>query len=210
MLHPHTELRHAGAAIGYGVFVTHFIPRGTITWVQDGLDQVLTAGKVSSLEGHLVPHLEKYTFVDGRGRRILCWDFARMMNHHCEANTFSPGTAFEIAVRDIQVGEQLTSDYGALNIEGSFACACGSSRCRGTIHPDDWERLSPEWDRQVADAFPAIREVEQPLWYLVEETAVIDAGLASPARIPSIRRHQWPKPAAAQRGRARAGMGRPG
>lgn len=35
MIHPDTELRFINPEIGYGVFATQFIPRGTITWVRE-------------------------------------------------------------------------------------------------------------------------------------------------------------------------------
>ena len=41
VLHPSSELRYINPSIGYGVFATRFIPKGTITWVFDELDQVV-------------------------------------------------------------------------------------------------------------------------------------------------------------------------
>jgi len=32
MIHPDTELRLSNPRIGLGVFATHFIPKGTLTW----------------------------------------------------------------------------------------------------------------------------------------------------------------------------------
>lgn len=38
MIHPSTELRLVDAVIGYGVFATGFLPRGTIIDAQDALE----------------------------------------------------------------------------------------------------------------------------------------------------------------------------
>ncbi len=46
MMHPHSELRFINESIGYGVFATKFIPKGTITWILDELDQKFTESYV--------------------------------------------------------------------------------------------------------------------------------------------------------------------
>ncbi len=84
--------------------------------------------------------------MDGRGDFVLCWDLARYINHSCEPSCRSAGYDFEIAVRNIHPGEQLTDDYGALNIEWTFQCSCESPRCRRAIHPDDLLTYADEWD----------------------------------------------------------------
>ncbi len=191
MLHPDTEIRNIDDSIGYGVFVTKPIPQGAITWVLDSLDQILDPGRASRLGPGYQQIVEKYTWRNARGQRILCWDFARYMNHSCEANTFSPGLNFEIAVRPIEAGEQLTSDYGALNLERPFACQCGSACCRGIIRPDDFETFAPHWDTLIQGAFRSIAEVPQPLWDLVTEKKVVEAALADRQSIPSILDHRF-------------------
>ena len=47
MLHPHTELRFVSPEIGYGIFATAFIPKGTITWVKDELDRIIPKEKIN-------------------------------------------------------------------------------------------------------------------------------------------------------------------
>src|SRR5262245_44992186 len=117
MMHPSTELRFVDDQIGYGVFATRPIPRGTITWTRDELDRRFTRQDIDAMSPLYRAILDKYTFVDARGEHVLCWDIARFVNHSCDATCLAPGYEFEIAVRDIAAGEELTDDYGSLNIE---------------------------------------------------------------------------------------------
>lgn len=187
MIHPATELRHINDTIGFGVFATAFIPAGSITWVRDELDQVFTAEHMARLPAHYQGFLHKYTFADAKGRHILCWDHARFVNHSCEATCLSAGFDFEIAVRDLHPGDELTDDYGTLNLTEDFACACNSPRCRQVIRPDDMLRLADSWDAQVEPLFRRIRDVSQPLWPFVSDLETVEKVLANQAPYRSTR-----------------------
>ena len=192
MIHPATELRWVSEVIGYGVFATAFIPKGTITWVRDDLDQTFTADQVARMDEPYPRILDKYTFVDAEGMIVLCWDHSRFVNHSCDANCLSAGYDFEIAIRDIQPDEELRDDYGTLNLRQPFPCACESGRCRKQIAPDDMDRLSETWDALVRPVFPLIPHVPQPLWPLVKEKADVEAALKHPERFRSIRYNYSP------------------
>jgi hypothetical protein len=189
MIHPHTELRFINDRIGFGVVATALIPRGTITWVRDPLDRVMSADEVDSLGDIFRPQLDKFTFTDGTGQHVLCWDIAKYVNHSCDAPCLAPGFDFEIAVRDIAPGEELCDDYGALNLGEPFECACDSNQCRRVILPDDHIRLADWWDEQLRAAFPSVGLVEQPLWALVDRRWEVTAAIADPLRVPSCRYH---------------------
>ena len=122
MVHPDSALRYINDEIGFGVVATKRIPRGSITWVLDDLDQVLTPAGASRINDFLKPSLEKYSFMDAQGNLILCWDHARFINHSCEPTCLNSGFDFEVAVRDIEPGEELTDDYGTLNLNDVFHC----------------------------------------------------------------------------------------
>src|SRR5437870_4664118 len=136
MIHPATALRFVNERIGFGVFATRALPRGTITWARDELDIIVPAEELKSLDPLFHPILDKYMFVDGRGDHVLCWDLGRYVNHSCAPTSIAPGWELEIAVRDIAAGEQLTDDYGSLNVEDSFVCECGEASCRRRIRAD--------------------------------------------------------------------------
>jgi hypothetical protein len=177
MIHPDTELRFIHPDIGFGVVATRLIPKGTITWVQDELDQVFQPSGIESLGLMYEAVLRKYSFVNGRGEYVLCWDLARYVNHSCRPSCLSAGYNFEIAVRDIHPGEELTDDYATLNLEGSFDCCCGQSDCRTTVREDDIYSHADRWDGIVRKAFPLIGKVAQPLWPLVAEKPAVEAAL---------------------------------
>jgi hypothetical protein len=198
VLHPHSELRHIDDEVGYGVFATQWIPAGTITWVEDAFDRRLEPSDYAGLDRTAYELLEKYTYVDQHGRRVLCWDFARYMNHSCEANSMSPGLwPMEIAVRDVAPGEQLTSDYGALNLERPFTCLCGKPACRGTVRPEDFDRYARIWDAGIRAAFTKIRELEQPLWQWLPDRETVLRAAEDTSTIPSIALNQY-RPVVAQ------------
>jgi hypothetical protein len=168
VIHPATTLRPINDAIGLGVVATRLIPKGTIVWVRDELDRTISFDEFKALPATLKTILDHYVYLDEDGF-VLCWDHARLLNHSCDPNTLSGGYDFEIAVRDIQPGEEMTCDYGAMNPDCVFQCECGLSKCRKEILPDDLVKFSPQWDAKVADALRHVQAVEQPLWELLDE-----------------------------------------
>jgi hypothetical protein len=203
MVHPATELRFISDAIGYGVVATRAIPRGTITWVKDDLDQTFSAAEIQAMAPPYREILDKYTYVDRSGLHVLCWDIARFMNHSCAPASRSPGYDFEIAVRDIRAGEELTDDYGSLNITAGFeTCRCGSAGCRRQIGPEDLLRYAEPWDAELREVVFLIEQVEQPLWFFVQEKAELEDVLARRAPMAScVRNYYDPRSAAARRAR---------
>jgi hypothetical protein len=189
MIHPHTALAFINPVIGFGVVATARIPRGTITWVRDPLDVALSASEAAALGVLYQATLDRFTFIDGAGQRVLCWDIARYINHSCDPVCLAPGFDFEIAVRDVEVGEQLSDDYGALNTLEPFECACQAASCRRVVRPDDHVRLAEVWDEQLRQAFPSIRLADQPLWPLVRRAPEVEAAVAGRAPVPSCRMH---------------------
>lgn len=168
MMHPHTELRFISEKIGHGVVATRDIPRGTITWVQDPLDREFTPEEIRSLGEPFSSQLDKYCYRNQHGRWILCWDHARFVNHSFKSNCLTTAYSFEIAVRDIRAGEELTDDYGYLNITHPFE-AIDEGTDRMTVYPDDLVRYHPVWDRQLSEAWPGIPGVDQPLRQLLAD-----------------------------------------
>jgi len=168
MLHPDTRLGVVSAEIGYGVFATALIPKGTIVYIKDPLEIEIGDDDARLQDPALLHIIERYSYIEPSGTRVLSWDLAKYMNHSCEPNTISTGYGFEIALRDILKGEQITDEYGLLNIEKNMPCGCGAAGCRNWVRQDDVERLGREWDARVREALADYACVPQPLEYLLD------------------------------------------
>tara|TARA_R110002072_G_scaffold22666_2_gene79593 strand:- start:4830 stop:5441 length:612 start_codon:yes stop_codon:yes gene_type:complete len=169
MIFPKTELRFISKQIGYGVVATEFIPKGTITWALDALDREFTPQEVSQMDAKYQKILDFYTYRNNRGNFVFCWDFGRYVNHSFNANCISTAYDFEVAIRDIHPGEQLTDDYGYLNITEPFEAEDEGTE-RKIVYPDDLVRYHKEWDEKVKAVFPLMPELNQPLrGYISEE-----------------------------------------
>jgi hypothetical protein len=168
MIHPHTELRFINNEIGHGVVATQFIPAGTITWVLDKLDREFTTEQFREMNPLYKDILETYSFRNNLGNLILCWDLGRYVNHSFKSNCLSTAYDFEIAIRDIQIGEQLTDDYGYLNITTPFE-AFDEGTERKIVYPDDLKNYHQVWDKKIAAVFPKIKQVNQPLHHILSK-----------------------------------------
>jgi hypothetical protein len=192
MLHPSTRLTWVHDDVGYGVVATERIPQGTILWALDPLDRLLSPSDVRNLGSGLWPALETYTYVNGRGERVLCWDHGRFMNHSCDPVSLSPGVDFELAVRDIEAGEEITCDYTSLNLEQDLRCLCGHPACRSVVSSDDFEGLAPVWDERLRAAVRHVTSVPQPLLSWVRDAGQLERWAQSPDELPSALRHRYP------------------
>lgn len=168
MIHHHTELRFISPEIGYGVVATKLIPKGTITWVLDKLDQVFSPHQVEAMDEVYKDILFKYTYRDNKGDLILCWDHSRFINHSFNSNCITTAYNFEVAVRDIHPGEELTDDYGYLNCLEPFECLPEPNTNRTHVLPDDLLQYYKEWDLKLMSAFQYFNKVQQPLSFLIE------------------------------------------
>jgi hypothetical protein len=163
MIHPDTELRFINEIIGYGVVAKKFIPKGTVTWVQDELDQIFTPERQQQVSPLMREYLETYCFTNSEGNKVLCWDNAKFVNHSFMPTCMSTAYDFEIAIKDIQPGEQLTDDYGYLNIEVPFEVVDEGTE-RKVVYPDDLLRHYEEWDAAIMENIPLMLELQyQPL-----------------------------------------------
>ena len=168
MIHPHTELRFISNEMGHGVFATKLIPAGTITWVLDKLDRVFTSTEFQALDPVYQNILDYYTFRNNKGQYVLCWDNGRYVNHSFNSNCLTTAYDFEIAIRDIKPGEQLTDDYGYLNITLPFRGIDEGTK-RKTVYPDDLVKYYKVWDNKIKKVFHKIPELEQALRHMIPE-----------------------------------------
>lgn len=178
MIHPKTAIRYINSAKGFGVVALEFIPAGTITWALDSLDRTFTPSQIQHLSVVERELLDFYSFKNQDGNYVLCWDNGKYVNHSFKSNCVSTAYDFEVAVRDIFPGEELTDDYGYLNISDPFE-ALDEGTERKIVYPDDLLHYSEIWDQQLIKIFHKIIKVKQPLrpfisdslWITVEEIA---------------------------------------
>jgi hypothetical protein len=175
MIHPDTYVRIVNPEIGYGVFASRPIPKGTIVYVKDELELEITPGEFAQYSKELQFHIEKYSYIDERGKRIISWDIGKYVNHCCYPNTMSTGYGFEIATRDIEQGEEITDEYGLFNLEYNMDVRCGKPQCRLQIQPDDILHYYTRWDKEVKSSLDHLQSVDQPLWSFLSEEVI--AGL---------------------------------
>ena len=198
MIHPHTEVRYIGKDIGYGVFATRPIPKGTLIWTLCRFDRILTQQESRDLPKPYRDLLVHYAFTDMYGNLVLCWDGGRYVNHSCDPAMLPVDYGFEIAVRDIAAGEEVTCDYGNLNLNGSLRCHCGAPGCRSEISRRDAGMLWRDWDRSVADALTLASRLPQPLLdYALEPQVFRDYAkgvAAAPSHGSCASRRGWRPP----------------
>lgn len=141
-----------------------------MVYVEDELEQYVTPEDFEKLDPAVQQKVKIYSFRDEKGNRIISWDHAKYVNHSCDFNTISTGYGFEIAVRDIPKGEQITDEYGLFNLENEMICQCGSDNCRGVIRPGAFDCHYEQWDAKIKQSLLKYQQVKQPLEKLLSET----------------------------------------
>ena len=174
MIHPQTRLAWINDEIGYGVFAIALIPKGTIVYVDDALDIQIGPDSPLLSDPRYREWIAKYSTRDARGSRWLSWDIGKYVNHCCHYNCLETAYGFEIAVRDIQAGEEITEDYGLFNLEQDLVLCGHYEDCRRRIHLDDFDRYVTQWDQEIQQALQALQQVPQPLLPYVDRQAYAD------------------------------------
>jgi len=81
------------------------------------------------------------------------------LNHSCDPNVGFAGNVVLVAMRDIEPGEELTTDYALFDdYDGQMDCRCGTAACRRVIGGRDWQR--PELQQRYGNYFS---------WYLLNK-----------------------------------------
>jgi uncharacterized protein len=188
MIHPNTVLKFVSETIGYGVYATRDIPEGSIVYVKDSLELIITPTDYLLHTPEMKTVVDKYSYIDEKGNRIISWDFAKYVNHCCNCNTISTGYGFEIAIRDIKAGEQITDEYGIFNLDQEMTLVCGEQNCRKIIKPVDFDIYYQDWDAKIKNSIGKLFEVDQPLMPFVEEQTrkELDDFFTNPERYKSV------------------------
>jgi len=173
MIHPSTKLIETSDK-GLGVVATEFIPRGTITWAKDKYDIVIPRKRFEANHSIMISVIHDYVFLEPNGDAVLCWDYARYINHSCDSKILTSPYDFEIAVEDINEGDEITNDYRYLNIDYyTFnKCKCNSASCTGSISSKDFDKMVVFWDAKLRSAFSNIDDIDQPLYSVLNRVSL--------------------------------------
>jgi hypothetical protein len=161
---------------GRGIFAGEFIPLGTIVFYYSSFDRYLCKEEFQLLPADQRIELCKYGVEDEAGNWVVTNGDA---NHSCDAgilSLFADGLYCDIAVKDLQIGEEITIDYGLLysSFPWSMECRCQSPHCRGTVGsgmPVD-ARTQELWQERISRAAGRIFDVEQALFSRDDKSAM--------------------------------------
>jgi len=179
---------------GNGVFAGEFIPKGTIVYYYCARDN-----SISKNDFHLLPkHKRDRIFKCGVEDETGSWHMAERegdgdANHSCEANIlpiFIDNIYCDIAVEDINVGEEITIDYGLFfsSIQWRIECKCNSPICRKIVGSGFFVDIETQelWNLRISDAVNNIVNVNQPLYFVDDERAKKLASAMRSKRNPKI------------------------
>jgi|CXWL01.1.fsa_nt_gi hypothetical protein len=183
MIHPDTELRWIDDKIGYGVFVTRPIPKGTLVWIRCALDIALSPAQTAQLGDAYRPIFDHFAYFDSVGNAILCWDNARYVNHSCQPAMMPVGEEAEIAVRDLEPGDHLTCDYAYCNIK--LECSCGEPNCRSRVQAADLFVDGVDAASRTRAAIVQASGVPQPLLVYARQRDQLDPLLSGRTDLPA-------------------------
>jgi hypothetical protein len=135
----------------HGVFVTERVEAGEILAVFGGdVMRLADVVELPSERRRLALQVDDDAFLVSIHEGPADW-----INHSCDPNAGLRGQVVLIALRDIEVGEEVCYDYAMS--DGSpydeFACECGAPICRGQVTGEDWRR--PELQVRYAGFFSA-------------------------------------------------------
>ena len=124
---------------GLGVFAIKSIKKGENVGVLGGI--IVPTSEIREywkLMGHVGIQIDDNFFIVPTTREEL--GQKGVFNHSCDPNTGFSNSITLIAIKDIDVGEELVFDY-AFNetYHDSMKCNCGSKNCRKIIKPGDWK-----------------------------------------------------------------------
>lgn len=109
---------------GLGLYADEFIKQGTMVWeFARDLDILIDQDRFRSLPPEAQAYISRYAYVNSdTNKYVLCFDDARYFNHSETPNTKSlivpsKSESIDIAIRDINPGEEITTNYAEFDAE---------------------------------------------------------------------------------------------
>lgn len=172
MVHPYTEPKLVNKTVGLGVFATTDIPAGTIINIKDRLDIIITPDNDLLDDPNYKDQIDAFAQIDQYGTRIIPWDHAKYINHCCESNALTTAYGFDITIKPIKAGEEITVEYGIYNLENDMPISCNCKDCRKVVRPEDFDLMYPLWDNKIISVLGQIFEQDQPLLKFVKHRTI--------------------------------------
>lgn len=128
---------------GRGSFAIERISKGEIVFIKGGYILTRDTMLIEKIGYNYWPLCDELFLAPKKDsefnevRRILLY-----VNHSCNPNCGLRGEISGVAMRDIEIGEEITMDYAMLDDDPNegynLTCTCGAPNCRGTITGRDW------------------------------------------------------------------------
>ena len=137
---PKAEKGSPSSIAGRGVVAVAPIAAGEVVAVKGG--HIVTATELDALPSQL--QNSEIQVAEGLYLAALAEEeyepVMLFLNHSCDPNVGFAGNVVLVAMRDVEKGEELTTDYALFDTpDAEMECRCGTSACRGTIRGSDWE-----------------------------------------------------------------------
>ena len=177
-LSPKLEVRAEPEKGGFGVYAMEAVAAGEVVSVWGGY--IVNAEQLETL-----PHeVQQHTVQIEEGlysATIGGAETADFINHSCDPNLGLRGQITLVALRDIEVGEEVCFDYAMTDCTpyDEFECRCGMAACRGTVRGYDW-RLPELWAKYAGYFSPYLqRRIDR----LAQEQGLVimPLGVSTPA-----------------------------
>jgi uncharacterized protein len=160
---------------GEGIFAGESIPKGTIVFYCSNNDAYVSKKEFQFSSNFEKQQIYKFGVEDECGNWIVTDGDA---NHSCDANILSlfvDGLYCDVAVEDIQIGEEITIDYGLFysSFPWMMTCRCHSCGCRGIVGSGIAidSRTQELWHSRISQAAGRILHIRQPLFSKEDEPA---------------------------------------
>lgn len=160
---------------GDGIFAGEPIPKGTIVFYYSYSDVYVSKKEFQYLSNFEKQQIYKFGVEDEYGNWIVTEGDA---NHSCDANILSifvDGLYCDIAVKDIQIDEEITIDYSLFysSFPWKMICRCHSCNCRGIVGSGIAvdSQTQELWHSRISEAAGRIHHVRQALFSREDEPA---------------------------------------
>ena len=163
MIHPHTRVAQTNSRSGYGVFATEFIPKGTIIYIQNSVGTSISLVKFYCCEEDMQQKIRKCSYSTSDGYRKINFDFGDYFQKAEHSNILDTNWGFEIAVENIQIGEEITRPISILDYTNDRDESLGFNGYFGQFNHTDFQRKDGDIQQKMRNALLIYPHLVQPL-----------------------------------------------